>query len=88
MLIKDAEPIDFIPLEGCKVRVSGGDKYTFELESSLGRAYVIETPSREELDSWVNAIRQQSTSSGISGPSDVEHRVHVDFMVLDFSFVV
>jgi hypothetical protein len=63
------------------VRVPPGEKYCFELESSLGKAYLIETNGKEDLDSWVKAIRQQATSSGISGPTDVEHKVHVNFMV-------
>lgn len=47
---QDTEPIDFIPLEGCKIRAQPGKRYAFEIESpATGRAFLIEAATQVRI---------------------------------------
>jgi hypothetical protein len=82
-------PIDFIPLNGCKVSPKPtGKKYVFELVAGpeMGnKSFLIETTTKEDMDDWINKIKAQA-SSEISTPFGVSHNLHVDFGVSLFLF--
>src|SRR5690242_8739288 len=78
-------PIDFIPLNGCKVAPAktSGKKFVFELVAGpeMGnKSFLIETNTKDDMDDWINKIKAQA-SSEISTPFGVSHNLHVDFGV-------
>jgi len=79
----DPMPIDFIPLNGCKVTPSkaSSKKFVFELVAGpeMGnKSFLIETTTKEDMDDWISKIKAQA-SSEISTPFGVSHNLHVDF---------
>jgi tRNA A-37 threonylcarbamoyl transferase component Bud32 len=80
----DPLPIDFIPLQGCKVapsNKSGSKKWVFELISGPDmdcKAFLIECNSKEEMDDWIHKIKTQ-TAADISTPFGVSHNLHIQF---------
>ena len=86
-------PIDFIPLNGCKVAPSsksGSKKFVFELVAGpeMGnKSFLIETNTKEDMDDWISKIKAQA-SSEISTPFGVSHNLHVDFGVSSITVVV
>jgi hypothetical protein len=80
----DTKPVGEVPLRG--VTVAPSDKFEkshmYELEApTIQKNFFLVAPSADERESWMSAIRQAASliPSVVSGPYEVQHRVHVDF---------
>lgn len=73
---QDTEPIDFIPLEGCKIRAQPGKRYAFEIESpATGRAFLIEAATQVRITSFRREFSERS--AGRSGRLDEQDQATV-----------
>eukprot|EP01113_Clastostelium_recurvatum_P046689 TRINITY_DN821_c0_g1_i1.p1 TRINITY_DN821_c0_g1~~TRINITY_DN821_c0_g1_i1.p1 ORF type:complete len:515 (+),score=116.71 TRINITY_DN821_c0_g1_i1:182-1546(+) len=57
-----------------------GKSYCFELTApKISKVFLIQANSKGEVDAWMAAIDKGSEYSSVSGPYNVEHKIHVDF---------
>jgi len=77
-----AQPQGAVPLRACHVNVcdGGGKPFCFEVTAPrIEKAFLIQAGSKNEVTEWMRAIEKGSEYTGVSAPTDVKHKCHVDF---------
>jgi hypothetical protein len=82
--IKEEKPLGMIPLLGCSISTDQTRikrPCCFELTApEINKVFYIQCNNDEEMNSWIDSIKVNSTGGPVSQPFNLQHNIHVDFV--------